>query len=144
MMLSDSLSDLFSNSINDSKNKYQFSTITRHAKSIITFRIFAPLTHTDTGCFKMSQLKSKVLVCHRERKRERTCGKWEEKLTQYIFTVKTLCNHLGISRATLYRLIQKGQLEPLHIGSSTRFTENEVNNFITRQQKQSRVKEVGF
>ena len=140
MMLSDSLSDLFSNSINDSKNKYQFSTVNRHAKQIITFRIFAHLHHTDTGCFKMSQLKSKILVCHRERKEK----KWKEKLTQYIYTVKTLCNYLGISRATLYRLIQKGQLEPLHIGSSTRFTENEVNNFITRQQKQSRIKEVGF
>jgi excisionase family DNA binding protein len=88
----------------------------------------------------MSQLRSKILVCHRERKAKT----WEEKLKQYIFTVKTLCNYLGISRATLYRLIQKGQLEPLHIGSSTRFTEIEVNNFITRQQKQSRIKEVGF
>jgi len=139
-MLSDSLSDLFSNSFNDSKNKYQFSTINRHAKRIITFRIFAHLPHTDSGCFKMSQLRSKILVCHRERKAKT----WEEKLKQYIFTVKTLCNYLGISRATLYRLIQKGQLEPLHIGSSTRFTEIEVNNFITRQQKQSRIKEVGF
>ena len=144
MMLSDSLSDLFSNSINDSKNKYQISTINRHAKQIITFRIFAHLPHTDTGCFKMSQLRSEVLVCHSERKRKRNGGKWEEKLAQYIYTVRTLCNYLGISRATLYRLIQKGQLEPLHIGSSTRFTENEVNNFITRQQKQSRIKEVGF
>jgi excisionase family DNA binding protein len=139
-MLSDSLSDLFRNSVSYSKNKYPFSTLTRHAKRIITFRIFAPLTHTDIGCFKMSQLRSEVLVCHQERKEK----KWKEKLAQHIFTVKTLCNYLGISRATLYRLIQKGQLEPLHIGSSTRFTENEVNNFITRQQKQSRIKEVGF
>ena len=84
MMLSDSLSD----SINDSKNKYQISTINRHAKQIITFRIFAHLPHTDTGCFKMSQLRSKILVCHRERKAKT----WEEKLKQYIFTVKTLCN----------------------------------------------------
>jgi excisionase family DNA binding protein len=144
MVLSDSLSDSFRNSVHHSKNKYPFSTLTRHAKRIITFRIFAPLTHTDIGCFKMSQLRSEVLVCHHEKTRERNEEKWEEKLAQYIYTVRTLCNYLGISRATLYRLIQKGQLEPLHIGSSTRFTENEVNNFITRQQKLSRIKEVGF
>mgnify|MGYP002655182484 CR=1 FL=1 len=97
-------------------------------------------THTDFGCFIPSQLRLEVLICHLERIEK----KWLEELTQHIYTVKTLCSYLGISRATLYRLIQKGQLEPLHIGSSTRFTENEVNSFISSQQKQSRIKEVGF
>lgn len=65
-------------------------------------------------------------------------------LTHPLFTVTTLCEHLAISRATLYRLINKGEIEPIRIGSLTRFTENEVNRFLTRQQKQARVNEVGF
>lgn len=65
-------------------------------------------------------------------------------LTHPLFTVTTLCEHLAISRATLYRLIKRGEIEPLRIGSLTRFTEIEVSRYITRQQKQARRNEVGF
>jgi excisionase family DNA binding protein len=65
-------------------------------------------------------------------------------LTHPLFTVNTLCEHLSISRSTLYRLIKRGEIEPLRIGSLTRFAENEVNRYITRQQKQARSSEVGF
>jgi excisionase family DNA binding protein len=65
-------------------------------------------------------------------------------LTQPLFTVSTLCKHLSISRATLYRLINKGEIEPIRIGSLTRFTDSEVERFLTRQQKQARIQEVGF
>jgi excisionase family DNA binding protein len=65
-------------------------------------------------------------------------------LTHPLFTVTTLCKHLAISRSTLFRLISKGEIEPIRIGSLTRFTENEVNRFLSRQQKQARSKEVGF
>jgi excisionase family DNA binding protein len=61
-----------------------------------------------------------------------------------LFTVTTLCEYLAISRATLYRLIKRGEIEPVRIGSLTRFTENEVNRYITRQQKQARSSEAGF
>ena len=65
-------------------------------------------------------------------------------LTQPLFTVSTLCKHLSISRATLYRLINKGEIEPIRIGSLTRFTESEVERFLTRQLKQARSQQVGF
>jgi len=65
-------------------------------------------------------------------------------LTHPLFTVTTLCKHLAISRSTLFRLISKGEIEPIRIGSLTRFTENEVNRFLSRQQQQARSKEVGF
>lgn len=65
-------------------------------------------------------------------------------LTHPLFTVITLCEHLSISRSTLFRLIKNGEIEPVRIGSLTRFTENEVNRYITRQQKQARRNEVGF
>lgn len=65
-------------------------------------------------------------------------------LTHPLFTVTTLCQHLAISRATLYRLINKGEIEPIRIGSLTRFTEKEVNRFLSRQQQQARAQEVGF
>jgi excisionase family DNA binding protein len=65
-------------------------------------------------------------------------------LTHPLFTVTTLCEHLAISRATLYRLINKGEIEPIRIGSLTRFTEKEVNRFLSRQQQQARAQEVGF
>ena len=65
-------------------------------------------------------------------------------LTHPLFTVTTLCKYLSISKSTLWRLINKGEIEPIRIGSLTRFTENEVNRFLTRQQNQARSKEVGF
>jgi excisionase family DNA binding protein len=106
----------------------------------ITKCIFEHLFHTVCSCFKMSQLKPRNLVCHLER----MSTKLGTILNQQLFTVKTLCSYLSISRATLYRLIKKGKIEPLHIGSSTRFTESEVERFITRQQRQTRSQEVGF
>lgn len=37
---------------------------------------------------------------------------------------------LSISRSAVYRLIQTGNLNPLHIGSAVRFRESEVEAFI--------------
>jgi excisionase family DNA binding protein len=69
---------------------------------------------------------------------------WIDKVQQTLYTIKTLCQYLSISRATIYRIIQRGELEPLRIGSAVRFTEIEVNRYLARQQKQARTNEVGF
>ena len=136
-MLSNLLSDLSRDSL-----RFTYLHIMQMDTRIlnITKWIFEHLFHTVCSCFKMSQLKPRNLVCHLER----MSTKLGTILNQKLYTVKTLCSYLSISRATLYRLIQQGMLEPLHIGSSTRFTESEVERFITRQQRQARSEEVGF
>ena len=133
MMLSDSLSDSF-----EKTNYHLLANDTREIIRQITTYFNWP--HTVLSCITMFQLRLFLFACQRKCER----GIWDEKVQQNLYTVKTLCSYLCISRATLYRVIQRGDLEPLRIGSSVRFTESEVNNFITRQQKQSRIKEVGF
>jgi excisionase family DNA binding protein len=131
-MLSDSLSDSF-------RTTYLY--IMQKATRINgPKRLFEQMFQTVFSCFKSSQLKPRDLVCHLNQMK----AKIGTILNQHLYTVKTLCSYLSISRATLYRLIQQGKIEPIHIGSSTRFTESEVDRFLTRQLKQARIQEVGF
>ena len=136
-MLSDLLSDL---PLNINGHILSFSSVTGHAGTKVTLQFLNRLVHNRGTCFQDNALRRPL--------------KWlllkihllylGVILTQPLFTVSTLCEHLAISRASLYRLIKKGRLEPLYIGSSTRFTQKEVDRFITHQQKQARRKEVGF
>ncbi len=94
-----------------------------------------------TSWFNLIQLDS----CRpNENYREGAVEKWLEEMESNLFNIKSLCTFLGVSRATVYRLIAAGQIEPIHIGSSVRFTESEIKRFITRQQRESRMREVGF
>jgi excisionase family DNA binding protein len=137
MMLSDSLSDL---PLKINEHIMSFSSFNGHAGINSTFRFLNHLVHNRDTCFQDNasrrpsvwQLLEMYLLHLRV------------ILTQPLFTVTTLCEHLAISRATLYRLIKKGDIEPTRIGTLTRFTGTEVERFLTRQQKQSRIKEVGF
>jgi excisionase family DNA binding protein len=95
---------------------------------------------TVFSCFNPSQLKLIGRACRIKEIKKKLGTILNEKL----FTIKTLCEYLGISRSTLHRLIQQGRIEPFHIGSATRFTSAEVDRFITRQLKQARIQEVGF
>jgi len=132
---------MLSNLLSDSFIKTYLYIIQKATRNDIRTKCkFEHLFHTVFSCFKMSQLKPRNLVCHLER----MSRKLGTILNQKLYTVKTLCSYLSISRATLYRLIQQGMLEPLHIGPSTRFTESEVERFITRQQRQARSQEVGL
>ncbi len=133
-MLSNLLSDLLKKT-----NKHLLQRDTRN--KISPFGSGLTVVHNDLGCSSWHHpqrpikkvLLLKILLLN-----------LGVILTHPLFTVTTLCEHLAISRATLYRLIKRGELEPLRIGSLTRFTENEVNRYITRQQKQARSSEVGF
>jgi excisionase family DNA binding protein len=137
MMLSDSLSDL---SLKINRHIMSFSSIKGHAGTNSTFRFLNYRVHNRDTCFQDNasrrpsvwQLLEMYLLNLRV------------ILTQPLFTVTTLCECLAISRATLYRLIKRGEIEPIRIGTLTRFTSTEVERFLTRQQKQSRIKEVGF
>jgi len=49
-----------------------------------------------------------------------------------LISVKETCQMLGISRATLYKLIDKGELKPVKVGQSTKFVESEILEMIER------------
>ena len=61
-----------------------------------------------------------------------------------LYTVQDVCNRLALSRATLYRLIKSGQIEPVKIRSLTRFTEASIDRFLKANQTAAREYEVGF
>ena len=132
-MLSNLLSDSFTKT-----NKHIVQHDTRNHFG--TNFIYCHLSHTGLGWFRMFQLRPMVKAC----RTEGISDKWKYNMSQNIYTVKSLCSYLSVSRATLYRLIGNGEIEPLHIGSCIRFTETEVNRYISRQQKQARSNEVGF
>lgn len=137
MMLSDSLSDV---PLNINGHIMSFSSITGHAVTIVARQFLNYRVHNRDTCFQ-DNASRRPSVCQLL---EMYLFYLRVILTQPLFTVTTLCECLAISRATLYRLIKKGEIEPIRIGSLTRFTGTEVERFLTRQQKQSRIKEVGF
>ena len=47
-----------------------------------------------------------------------------------LYTVQETIAYLRISRPNLYRLIQRGELQPINIGKRTLFTEGELERFI--------------
>jgi excisionase family DNA binding protein len=133
-MLSNLLSDSFKKT-----NKHLLERDTRNKLSPFGFGL--TVIHNDLGCSSENHpqwpIKKRLVL-------KNLLLKLGVILTHPLFTVTTLCEHLAISRATLYRLINKGEIEPIRIGSLTRFTEKEVNRFLSRQQQQARAQEVGF
>lgn len=133
---------MLSNLLSDSAKKTKIHLLQLDTRNKISpFGFGLTLVHNDLGCSSENHpqwpIKKRLVL-------KNLLLNLGVILTHPLFTVTTLCEHLAISRATLYRLIKKGELEPLRIGSLTRFTENEVNRYITRQQKQARSSEVGF
>lgn len=132
-MLSDLLSDSFTKT-----NKHLLQRDTRN--DFGTKRTYSNWSHTVLSCLRMIQLKLGKAACQLSIE-----GKiWNETVQQNLYTIKTLCAYLSISRSTIFRIMERGEIEPLRIGSAVRFTEAEVNRYITRQQKQARRNEVGF
>ncbi len=133
---------MLSNLLSDSFTKTYKHLLQRDTRNKISpFGFGLTLVHNDLGCSSENHpqwpIKKRLVL-------KTLLLNLGVILTHPLFTVTTLCEYLAISRATLYRLIKRGELEPLRIGSLTRFTENEVNRYITRQQKQARSSEVGF
>jgi len=59
-----------------------------------------------------------------------------EELTPLLLTVPQAARMLAISRSALYQLIWKGELSPVHIGCSARFTVAELERFVVKQVQQ--------
>lgn len=53
-----------------------------------------------------------------------------------LLTIKDVMTRLKLSRATIYRLIERGDLHPFKIGHSLRFEEQDLQAFIARQKGQ--------
>jgi len=50
-----------------------------------------------------------------------------------LLTLKDVMTRLKLSRATIYRLIEQGELRPFKIGHSLRFEESDLAAFIARK-----------
>jgi predicted site-specific integrase-resolvase len=55
-----------------------------------------------------------------------------------LMTPDAVCKALAISPTTLWRLSKCGQLVPIYVLSSPRYTSAQLKSFISRQQKISR------
>jgi len=73
----------------------------------------------------------------------RTHFKVVSAVTQ-LFKVDEVAKELQISRATLYRLIARGYIQPIKVGRSVRFTQKSIDLLIKRLETQTRENEVGF
>ncbi len=49
-----------------------------------------------------------------------------------LLTARQVLNILHISRSTLYDLIERGELHPLHIGRALRFPMRDLRAYVTR------------
>lgn len=58
---------------------------------------------------------------------------YAEGLPPLLLTVAQAARMLAISRSTLYQLMWKGDLSPVHIGRSARFTVAELERYIAEQ-----------
>jgi excisionase family DNA binding protein len=52
---------------------------------------------------------------------------------QNMYSKQSLARYFGVSLSTIQRLIQKGEIEAIHIGRSVRITEKAVAKFIASQ-----------
>lgn len=52
-------------------------------------------------------------------------------MSKSLLTVAAACQHLAISRATLYRLMGEGSIRPVRIGGSVRFRPSDLEAFVS-------------
>jgi excisionase family DNA binding protein len=80
--------------------------------------------------------------CRNQRSASRTlCGmetvKQAPTTLEPLLTIGDVSQALNVSRATVYRLMESGELEPVRILSRTRFEPTEVRGYIERHREQS-------
>jgi excisionase family DNA binding protein len=54
--------------------------------------------------------------------------------TKYLYTVKEACYLLAYSRSTVNKLIKAGQLRPIKLERSVRFSPQELERFVNERQ----------
>lgn len=56
-------------------------------------------------------------------------------MEQVLFKISSAMRHLDVCRATIYRLIQRGELEVVKVGSATRITAASINRLVSGKPK---------
>lgn len=52
-----------------------------------------------------------------------------------MLTVKDVMNRLNLSKPTIYRLVENGEIPVIRIGGSLRFEEREIEDFINSKRE---------
>jgi excisionase family DNA binding protein len=135
---------MVSNLVSDVAIKSQKSLfITANYQGVGVSPLFSqgPLFNTVSRCLALihHKLKWRKWACRIERIGE----KWRAILA-HLYTTSDVCEQLNISRSTLYRLINAGELETVKVRNCSRFTQKTIDGFIDRQLKKSREALVGF
>lgn len=55
-----------------------------------------------------------------------------------LLTVASVCELLDVSRQTLYRLVQRGELIPIRVSRSPRFVQEDVRRYVDGQREAHR------
>ena len=100
-----------------------------------------PLFNTVSRCLALihHRLQWKKWACRAER-----IGETWRAILAHLYTTSDVCEQLNISRSTLYRLINAGEIETVKVRNCSRFTQKSIDRFIERQVKKSRETLVGF
>lgn len=77
----------------------------------------------------MTDLSTGIIVCHR-RAMHHESERYELARPEPLYTISELGELLGVSRATIYRLLRRGELTALRVGSRQRFTPAEVRRYL--------------
>lgn len=57
--------------------------------------------------------------------------------TDALLSVPEACTRLGVSRATLYRILGRGELTPTYVGRRPRFSPDAIERYLGRQEHES-------
>jgi excisionase family DNA binding protein len=52
-----------------------------------------------------------------------------------LLTLGAVCNLLAVSKQTVYRLVQRGELKPTRVGDRLRFVPEDVRDYLDRQRE---------
>lgn len=125
--------------VSDSAIIHPFHWSLRHAQFGPPLQIIEQMFENVSRCFSSIHLGPRWRACHK---------KWKDKLWStilaHLYTVNEVCDQLKISRSTLYRLVNAGEIEPVKVRNCRRFTETAVNRYVDRLVKQTREEMVGF
>ena len=57
---------------------------------------------------------------------------YEVKRPARMLSVNELAGYLGISRAGIYRIVRRGELDPIRVGNRFRFRREDVDDYLER------------